>query len=330
MGESLFKLKIKHKTLSLISLVIPMRVLRKQYEKNQSELSVKLLCAKAMHIISKEGISKLVDGSKRICFHEDMFNYKVFNMCYMSNMLGKSLFAVAMGAVPQFEIKDADGDNYFEQFFEKIPSNGIEIYSTDKYSSSKKNIPGVHWDMDKEERRAYQELYSKYFILRKKIREEYEIEYNRVKKITGNSKVTGVVLRGTDYILTKPKGHPVQPDVKEIEKIIEEEYKNSFFYVATDEERLLKELSDKFGNRVITSESRYFDDIYDKKDKRISFLSFDRENDKYLKGYEYYRKLYVMSKLNNVVFGMSGASRMVLIMRKPCFEKERILFNCLY
>lgn len=330
MGETLLNLKVKHKALLLLSMMIPLNVLRKQYSKSQSGLSVKLLCAKAMHIISKGGISKLVDGSKYICFHEDMFNYKVFNMCYMSNMLGKALFAAALGAVPQFEIKDADGDNYFEQFFEKIQTNGKEICSNSRYDLSKKNIPGVHWDLSREERRAYQELYHKYFVLKKNIRDEYDIELKRIKELADGSEYTGIVLRGTDYVLTKPKGHPVQPDVKEIEKILEEEYKDSYFYVATDEERLLKELSGKFGNRVVTSESRYFDDIYDQKDKRISFLSFDRENDKYLKGYEYYRKLYIMSKLDNVVFGMSGASRMVLIMRKPCFKREKILFNSLY
>ena len=320
----------KHTVLSGVAYFIPLGLLRKKYLDSGSEFWAKILCTKAMHILTGKEIDEVVDKEKYICFREDVYNYKVFNMCYMSNMLGKALLATALGAVPVFKVADADNDNYFEQYFDEIDYGGKEILTDSKYEWSKKNAPGIHWDMNKDERTAYQKLYEKYFVLKEEVKKEYDLEYKKVSDVMGSSKGVGIVLRGTDYLLTKPKGHPIQPDVKEIVRILEKDFPDAYYYVATDEEKLLNTLRSKFGDRVITSDSVYYDRIYEKDDKRISYISFDRDNDKYLRGFEYFRKLYVMSKRNYVTFGMSGASRMVLVMRRPGFEKERILYTGLY
>ncbi|WP_408071411.1 hypothetical protein [Butyrivibrio sp. JL13D10] len=322
--------KLKHIGMVVVAGVIPLSIWRKLYRK-QGNLSItKLLCIKGMQILAKKEISHLVDGNKYMVFDEDIYTYKVFNMCYMSNILGKALLATTLGAVPVFRIVDADGDNYFLQFFDEIIAKGQEVYSDKIYAYSKKAAPGIRWDMSSTERIAYQKLYEKYFVLKSQVKAEYDAELEKMQRIIGSDDSVGIVLRGTDYVLTKPKGHPIQPDIEEIVDILEKEFPEAYYYVATDEERLLNLLKDKFGDRVITSDSVYFDGIYEKDDKRISYISFDRENDKYLRGFEYFRKLYVMSKLNNVVFGMSGASRMVLIMRSPGFDKERIIYHGLY
>ena len=320
----------KHIVLSVTAKIIPIGVLRYIYLKSGSEFWMKLLCAKVIHVLARKDIQEIIDPNKYICFSEDVYTYKVFNMCYMSNMLGKAMLATALGAVPIFEVKDTDGDNYFNQYFNAIEHKGQEILCDSKYVWTKKNAPGIHWDMSSEERKAYQKLYERYFVLKKEIKDKYDLELSRIKCVINSSNSVGVVLRGTDYVLTKPKGHPIQPDIDEIISILETDFSNSYYYVATDEEKMLKKLREKFGDRVISSDSVYYDGIYDKDDKRISYISFDRENDKYLRGFEYFRKLYVMSNLNCVAFGMSGASRMVLIMRKGNFEKERIIYRGLY
>ena len=322
--------KTKRLCLIIVANLIPLKILRKRYLENPSDLWVKLLCTKTMRIIARNGIESLVDNNSYISFNLDMYDYKVFNMCYMSNLLGKSLFATAFGAIPSFDIVDSDGENYFLQYFNDISKSGNSILSDKKYDHTKRCVPGIHWDLNRTERIAYQKLYKRYFVLKDEIKSQYDEEAMRIRKIIGKNEATGVVLRGTDYVLTKPKGHPIQPDITEVVDLLKRDFPNDYYYVATDEERLLNIMKDNFGERVITSDSVYFDGIYDKDDKRISYISFDRDNDKYLRGYEYYRKLYVMSQLDNVAFGMSGASRMVLIMRMPRFKKEKIIYRGLY
>ena len=330
MKKNMLASKLKHTCLSAVANITPLRVLQKRYQNKPDDFSVKLLCYKAMHLIAKKDVDSIVDNNKYISFDWDTYNYKVFNMCYMSNLLGKALFATSLGAVPSFDILDADGDNYFAQYFNEIPKAGDKLYYDKKYANSKRNVPGIHWDMSRTERIAYQKLYQRYFVLKDEIKEQYDEETRRIKRIIGDKQATGVVLRGTDYVLTRPKGHPIQPEIAEVVEVLKKDFSDNYYYVATDEERLLNVLKEYFGERVITSDSVYFDSIYDKEDKRISYVSFDRDNDKYLRGFEYYRKLYVMSQLDNVAFGMSGASRMVLIMRRPAFKNERILYRGLY
>ena len=214
----------KHTVLSGVAYFIPLGLLRKKYLDSGSEFWAKILCTKAMHILTGKEIDEVVDKEKYICFREDVYNYKVFNMCYMSNMLGKALLATALGAVPVFKVADADNDNYFEQYFDEIDYGGKEILTDSKYEWSKKNAPGIHWDMNKDERTAYQKLYEKYFVLKEEVKKEYDLEYKKVSDVMGSSKGVGIVLRGTDYLLTKPKGHPIQPDVKEIVRILEKDF----------------------------------------------------------------------------------------------------------
>ena len=72
----------------------------------------------------------------------------------------------------------------------------------------------------------------KYMPIKNNIMNEVKII---MKKLFGNSKnILGVMIRGTDYTKYRPKGHPIQPDIKQVisdVKQFDKEYKYDFIFL---------------------------------------------------------------------------------------------------
>lgn len=130
---------------------------------------------------------------------------------------------------------------------------------------------------------------------------------NKELAIISNKNVVGVLYRGTDYTAFKPKGHPVQPDLEmiidKVEKFIGK-YKCNFVYLATDESRAEKVFRERWNNRVMINKRNYFDGLgIDFHNTGISEVSFDRENDAYLKGLEYLSSINILAHCNFFIGG---------------------------
>ncbi len=61
---------------------------------------------------------------------------------------------------------------------------------------------------------AWHEIFKRYIRLNKKTEEYVDASYKRI--FPSDSKVLGVLARGTDYTALKPYKHPVQPEPIEI------------------------------------------------------------------------------------------------------------------
>ena len=88
------------------------------------------------------------------------------------------------------------------------------------------------------------------------------------KKLFKNNKnILGILLRGTDYISRKPKGHSIQPTPElVINDVIEMDKKNNYnyFFITTEDEIILNKFIKKFGKKL---KYNYQNFIYNYKEK---------------------------------------------------------------
>lgn len=148
----------------------------------------------------------------------------------------------------------------------------------------------------------------------------------RDKIIPENSRVLGILCRGTDYLLKKPKGHPVQPnpqDVIEDAKKVIREYHCDYIFLATEDRSILDLFKSEFGDqllyvnqrRVSKEEMQAVDLLIDANKKSIE--------DKYMMGINYLASTYILSKCNCFIGGRTGGTKGVLLM-SDSFEYKQI------
>ena len=94
-------------------------------------------------------------------------------------------------------------------------------------------------------------LYKKYMPIRNEIIKEVEI---KAKKFFGASKkVLGVLIRGTDYISLKPKGHSIPPRVEQVisdVKEMDQKYNYDYIYFTSEDEEIKKKFIPHFKNKI--------------------------------------------------------------------------------
>lgn len=114
------------------------------------------------------------------------------------------------------------------------------------------------------------------------------------------SSVLGVLIRGSDYVKNRPKGHAVQASVEQmIDKIKSAEWNHyKYIYVATEDENILDILKKEFGNKLIfTNQKRYSVE----KGQLLYEMKKDRENDGWLRGAEYMAALCILAKCDSLI-----------------------------
>jgi len=111
----------------------------------------------------------------------------------------------------------------------------------------------------------------------------------RLFKTTKN--ILGVLIRGTDYVLTKPSGHPIQPNVTDVINDVKEmdnKYKYDYIFFTTEDEIIRKKFSKIFQNKVKQIRSN-IEINYDYSIKR--FIAYNNK----IKDYIEYNKLYLLN-----------------------------------
>jgi hypothetical protein len=150
-------------------------------------------------------------------------------------------------------------------------------------------------------------------------------EYERI--FNGQSRVLGVLARGTDYLLTKPKGHKVQPEpnlILEKSKQVMQDYKCEFVYLATEDKNIYTLFRETFNEKLLVNSQKMISLSGSelKKIRRLSEFNSGRERDKYNIGLEYLSSLYNLSKCQCFVGGLTNGTLGVLFMRDNDFEYE--------
>lgn len=248
--------------------------------------------------------------------------------------------AEKLGYIPVIDMKNyyniyLDDDeqgkiNAWELFFEQITevslddayqsANVIHIPDTNYISEGEFAIGNIYYNI--EIRKMFCDIVKKYIKLNCQMKEKFKLEYNKIFSKIEGKKVLGVLYRGTDFKNIKPYLHAVQPSVNECvnkvkEKVIE--WGMDYIYIATDDEEALVEMKKQFCDKLL-----YYDRVRfsNTGKKRLAFVSFDREHDRYIKGVDYLMEITLLAKCDSLVAGKAGGTIGALLLNNCSYEKE--------
>ncbi len=263
--------------------------------------------------------AKIAKKKKIMAITQGNYAYTVFNICYLNNILGLILYALCNGCIPDIQINNdsADENNNWDWYFKQpiylgyFPACTYDTCKTQVCDIKHSPISisfGAIVSPDSNEYAIGKLLYSKFVVLNDKTVDYIDFE---TKQIPSFEEMVGAIIRGTDYSMLKPKGHPIQPDIQTLISEIKRkliEYDVKYVYVATEEKRLFDQIADELGAvNVVSNKREYYDDIfYGNCCNLIGEVHFERENDNYWKGLEYLSSLTILSKCRCVIGGNCG------------------------
>lgn len=152
-----------------------------------------------------------------------------------------------------------------------------------------------------------------------------EKEYidNEIRDILGQGKkVLGVVCRGTDYKDVKWKAQPDIPIVIAEVKQWMQKYGYDKVYLATEDKTIYEQFEEALPGKILTNKRTYYDEAIKNQGKTwIGEVSFERDNDNYLKGIEYLSSIYILANCDALLAGHCGASGMALLLNGEKYER---------
>lgn len=160
-------------------------------------------------------------------------------------------------------------------------------------------------------------LYSKYIRFNSDTQRYLQKEYERI--LQGKGKILGVLCRGTDYTMKRPAAHPVQPDPSDvIEKArqVMLEKGCSYLYLATEDEEIYTMFRSEFGGRLLTNDQMRFSKEDMQHVRQLFEIQPKRARDKYLRGLEYLTSMYLLSKCDCFIGGLTAGTVGVHLMSK--------------
>lgn len=224
------------------------------------------------------------------------------------------------------ESETSKNTNDWELFFEQ-PS-GISLTDISKSKNiiinkmaaapQKKYLMGHDEFYDNPQRIIYfQTLFNRYIHFNASAKAYLDNMYKRIFR--GKDNVVGVLCRGTDYVLLKPKGHPVQPEVSVVIEDVKKcmiEYNCDNIFLATEDADIFDVFFATFGEKLLYIDQKR---IHKKDMDGISYLS--QENKKvygntsaFIKGMSYMSATYLLSKCKCFISGRTGGAKGVLLM----------------
>ena len=278
---------------------------------------------------------KLLKKGKFVSINKGKYNYKTFSAFYLNNMLALILKNLLKGNIPivnyTTSLTEDKSNNWMDFFKQPIELKEIE---TQNYIIEKCNNcrfkPAFSVIYFKKKLKLWCYIYKEFIKLNDEMTNYIEEEYTNILK---GKKVLGVICRGTDYISTKPKYHPIQPNIedviKEAERLLNES-KYQYIYLATEDESYYKLFVSKFGHdKILTNKRTYYDKLYNELDKSalLHSVNFERENDQYQKGKEYLSSIVLLSKCDAIIGGHCGGSDLALFFINCKYEYVHI-YNC--
>lgn len=247
----------------------------------------------------------------------------------MSNM-GLVKYGLDRGYVPVIDMQSEkntylDEDqvgkqNAWEFFFEQ-PCN----YTLKDIEKSKNIIlscgliekgirfPGDRITRDEKEYQEWRRLFDQYFFIKKEIAEEADALQ---RELFGKERVLGVLCRGTDYVNTRPKDHPVQPSVDQvIKKIYEvmEKQRCTRIYLTTEDADIFARFRNEFGASLLSMNTKRYSDTG--KDN-INDIALQKGENKYFRGRQYLLSVLLLSQCDCLVAGSAGGTYGALLMGK--------------
>ena len=223
--------------------------------------------------------------------------------------------------------------NVWEKFFMQPASYSLDdikhsanIIISDKYPapSSKYLMGNKEFYEDSARLEYFRKIFKKYVRFNSTT---YELlEKKRKEIVPDDTKVLGVLCRGTDYIIRKPKNHPVQPEpstVVEMSQKVMKEKECDYVFLATEDEDILNLFKKTFGSKLLYVNQRRVTKKQLDGQKYMVDVNKSVDGDKYQMGLDYLTSTYILSKCDCFIGGRTGGTKGVLLMRDK-FEYEYI------
>lgn len=211
--------------------------------------------------------------------------------------------------------------NPFEYYFSQTTdlslsaAKNVIIYSqNNRYLAEKLNFQSWGYVVSDKYINDMSKIMAEYISLNEPTEEYIK---NSIIRCLNKKRTLGVHSRGTDYRM-QYKSHPNFVTTKDYFNAIDELLqKNNFeqIFLATDDNEILKEFKDRYGNLVV-----YYDDVYrGNSTAGVHTTKGDRENHNYKLGLEVVRDMYTLAACNGLVAGMSQVSMSARITNKAFY-----------
>lgn len=144
-----------------------------------------------------------------------------------------------------------------------------------------------------------------------------------MQALIGTGSVLAVHVRGTDF-KQNYNGHPVQVGVDEyLRKTVSIFQKGTYdkVFLATDDSEAIEKFQKEFQEKLVF----YKDVVRSKGDDTVMHSVMDRENHRYLLGYEVLRDMYTLAMCDGLVAGLSQVSYAARIQKKSTGNEYRDL-----
>lgn len=271
-----------------------------------------------------------INEKKCIVIHNvNTYNYRYWNGCFQGDAISRILYELKCGNTPcSIEDKFDIWSSFFmnpivleNEYESKVKEDEIYPYYHPKYCpyNSISTFVGC-------------KLYREFVRLNEKTSNYIEAEC--LKVFSNGDNILGVICRGTDYTLSKPKNHPRQPEIDDViykvRKYIKK-YKYEYIYLATESKSIENRFREAFPKKILTNKRSYYDKAMEKNgSKWITEVHFDRKNDEYLKGIEYLSSLYILSRCKALIGGNCTGTRIAIFLNDRTYEHLYVFDRGLY
>ena len=241
--------------------------------------------------------------------------------------------------ITQYTLKN-EKKNVWEIFFEQPAGYGLEDIKDSKNviinrmtpAPAKKYLMGQIEFYDNQERISYfRNIFKKFIHPNNKTLDYIRNKEKQLFKDKG--RVLGILCRGTDYVVAKPKNHPIQPDVSEIikdaKKVMKEKQCN-YVFVATEDKDILDVLKAEFGDKLLFLDQRRYSGKDMQSDQVLAQIKKkDKERNPIKDALDYFAAVYLLTRCCCFIGGRTGGTKGVLLMNDG-FEYKKIYDLGLY
>lgn len=252
----------------------------------------------------------------------DFDYYFFYNTVFHLDCISHIIYELSQGYIPVIDDHHHAWEQLFEQPVELMDSKIGDISQLPESDEASTLYTATMIPSCKQVRMLWGRLIRTFSRLKP---EEQAYVDNEVRSILKNERVLGVVCRGTDYIGT---GMPRQPEICDLiadAKAWMERYHYDKIYLATEAESIYDQFAAAFKDKLLVNKRSYYDKAMAQQNvKWIGMVQFDRENDNYWKGLEYYSSINILSKCSALLAGYCGASNMALLLNTERYERFMI------
>lgn len=299
------------------------------------EIQKIMLEAFSKRVMEHEGLLERIARNKNyMVIREGIWSSSYFNVAVANNLVGLMIYSLFRGYIPVVSINEGIEDYFHWEWYFKQPFGEIKDDAKKVINCDQKRVAYVSgWktsvDMESREYRIWSYWFKRLLILNEETCRYVDDEAESLK-IYQNT--LGVLLRGTDYVSLKPKGHPVQPGIEEVIGEIKHALNTGGYekiYLATDEKKLFDIVETSVSVPALSNKRTYYDDKY-QQGLPIGTVHFDRDKDNYYKGLEYLSSMLLLSRCKGIVAGNCGGTKFACLMADKRFDHHCVFDKGVY